>query len=78
MRSLSVKEIRSQLSEIIHDAEVGDSTVITRYGVPVAQIVPVEKQRPKFPDMSEFRAKVKMRGKSLSETVIEMRDEERF
>lgn len=78
MRTLSVKEVRKQLSEAIHDAEAGDPTIITRYGKPIAQIAPVEKQRPKFPDMSEFRAKIKPRGKTLTETVLEMRNEERF
>lgn len=77
MRTMSVKEVRKQLSEVIHDAEAGDPTIITRYGNPIAQITPVKKQRPRFPDMSEFRARIKTRGKTLTETVLEMRNEER-
>jgi prevent-host-death family protein len=78
MRTLSVKEVRKQLSEVIREAEAGDSTVITRYGAPIAQIAPIRKERPKFPDLTEFRASIKVRGKPLSEVVREMRDEERF
>ena len=78
MRAISVKEARSHLSEIFHNAEAGDSTVITRYGNPIAQIVPIETQRPKFPDMSEFRGRIKNRGKTLTETLRETRNEERF
>ncbi len=78
MRTLSVKEVRSQLSDVIHDAEAGDATVITRYGNPIAQIVPIVKQCHKFPDLSKFRAGIKNRGKTLTETLSAMRNEERF
>ena len=78
MRKLSVKEVRQQLSEVIREAEAGDSTIITRRGEPVAQISPLRKDRPKFPDLTEFRASIKVRGKALSDVVREMRDEERF
>jgi prevent-host-death family protein len=78
MRTLSVNEVRKQLSEVLRDAEAGDSTVITRYGKPIAEITPIRRERPKFPDMSEFRASIKMRGKTLTDTLREMRDEERY
>lgn len=78
MRSLSVKEVREQLSEILRDAEAGDSIIVTRYGTPIAQITPVQKDRPRFPDLSAFRASIKVRGKSLTDTLREMRDEERY
>lgn len=78
MRTLTVKEVRQQLSEILREAEAGDSTIITRYGKPIAEIAPIRKDRPKFPDMSEFRASIKVRGKTLTDTLREMRDEERY
>jgi hypothetical protein len=37
----------------------------------------VAKARPKFPDLSDFRASIRPRGKNLSQTLREMRDEER-
>ncbi len=78
MRTLSVKEVRKQLSEVLRDAEGGDSTLITRYGTPIAQITPVRKERQPFPDLSAFRDSVDSRGESLSDTLREMRDEERY
>ena len=78
MKTCSVKEVRSNLSEVIRAAESGESTTITRYGEPVARIVPVRKERAVFPDMSEFRDSIKSRGKTLSDTLREMREEERF
>ena len=40
-RYISVKRARSQLSTLLVEATKGHSTVITRYGKPVAAIVPV-------------------------------------
>ncbi len=77
MKNLSVKEIRTRLSEVIHAAESGQETTITRYGKPVARIVPVQTQRPTFPDLAAFRGSIKLRGKTLTETLLEMREEER-
>lgn len=77
MKTLSVKEIRSRLSEAITDAEAGDTTVITRYGKPVAVIGPTPQSPPPFPDLSEFRASIKQRGKTLTETLLELRREDR-
>ena len=77
MRTLSVKEVRRQLSDVIREAEAGDATVITRYGTPIAQIAPIAKDRPPFPDLSAFRASIKPRGKTLTDTLRDLRDEER-
>ncbi|WP_329313064.1 type II toxin-antitoxin system Phd/YefM family antitoxin [Streptomyces sp. NBC_01262] len=39
--NISVREARAHLSDLINQAEAGDSTVITRNGTPVAAIVPI-------------------------------------
>ena len=39
--SISVREARANLAELINQAEDGDSTVIARNGTPVAAIVPI-------------------------------------
>jgi len=78
MKALSVKQIRTRLSKVIREAECGESTTITRYGKPVARIVPAETHRPIFPDLSQFRASIEPRGKTLTDTLREMREEQRF
>ncbi len=51
----------------------------TRRGKPVARLVPVERATARgLPDLSEFRASIKVKGKPLSWTVIDMRNEERY
>jgi len=79
MGPVSMKEARKHLGDLVRAAERGESVVITRRGKEVARLVPAEQERPKgFPDLTEFRKSIKLKGKSLSETVIEMRREERF
>ena len=79
MGPVSMKEARQRLSDLVRAAERGETTVITRRGRRVARIMPVlEKPRKGFPDLTEFRKSIKIKGKPMSETVIEMRREERF
>ena len=79
MGPVSMKEARKRLSDLVRAAEHGQTTVITRRGKRVARIVPVaDKPRSGFPDLTEFRKSIKLKGKPMSETVIEMRREERF
>ncbi|HUU43530.1 MAG TPA: type II toxin-antitoxin system prevent-host-death family antitoxin [Planctomycetota bacterium] len=79
MNTINAKQARKQLGELIDAAERGESVVITRRGKRVAEIGPVRSRRHrKMPDLSEFRASVKVNGRSMSDTVIAMRAEERY
>lgn len=79
MGPINLKEARRRLSELVKAAERGESIVITRRGKEVARIVPLATKRLKgLPDLTEFRKSIKLKGKPMSETVIEMRREERY
>jgi prevent-host-death family protein len=79
MDTVNMKHARERLSELVRAAERGESVTITRRGKEVARLVPVEKEPLRtLPDLSEFRASIKIKGKPLSRTVIDMRAEERY
>jgi prevent-host-death family protein len=79
MNTINAKQARKQLGNLIDAAQGGESIVITRRGRKVAELGPVRaRRRQKLPDLSAFRASLKVKGKSLSETVIAMRAEERY
>ena len=79
MNAISIKEARRQLSALVDAAEHGQSVVITRRGKNVACLGPVERKPLKgLPDLAEFRASIKIKGKSLSQTVIDARKEARY
>ena len=79
MGSINLKEARKRLSALVNAAERGETTVITRRGKRVARLAPPrEAKRKAFPDLTEFRNSIKLKGKPMSETVIQMRRGERF
>jgi len=79
MSPVNLKEARRRLGDLVRAAERGESTIITRRGKKVARIVPVsESPRAEFPDLAPLRASVKVKGKPLSEVVIESRREARY
>jgi prevent-host-death family protein len=79
MNRVNMREARQRLSSIVDAAEHGRSTVITRRGRQVARIGPtgVAKGQP-LPNLSEFRASVKVKGKPLSRVVVARRKEARY
>jgi prevent-host-death family protein len=79
MGPVSIKEARRRLADLIRAAEHGETTVITRRGKTVARIAPADKGPAKrFPDMTEFRKSIKVRGKPMSQVVADMRREARY
>ncbi len=79
MNTISVKEARIQIAKLINAAQRGSGVAITRRGKPVAQLLPPPGFGSKpLPDLSAFRAAIKVRGNSLSKTVIEQRQKNRY
>ncbi len=79
METLNIRDARQHLSEIVDAAERGESVVITRRGEKVACVGPVESAAGKgLPDLSTFRAEIKTKGKSLSSSLIDAREQERY
>lgn len=79
MTTVNLKEARQRLGHLVDAAARGEVVTITRRGKKVAVLMPVrnELRRP-LPDLSDFRASIELRGKSLSETVLDERRKARF
>ena len=78
MDIINLKEARKRLGELVNAAEHGETVVITKRGRKVARLVPIERKRPgRFPDLAAFRASIKVKGRSLTDELIAMREEER-
>lgn len=78
MKKVQVNEVREKLAKYLAEAEQGEEIIITRHSKPIARLVPMEKKGNRFEDMEEFRRQFKVKGKPLSQIVIEMRNEERI
>lgn len=74
----SVREVRENLRAYIERVEAGEEVVIRRRGRAVARLVPPEPEASRFPDLTEFRASIEIKGEPASETVIRQRREARY
>jgi prevent-host-death family protein len=77
MEEVNVKDARGQLSALLDRVEKGEEIIIKRRGKRVAKMVPPGKPS-NLPSLKDFRASLKLRGKPLSQTVIDARKEERY
>ena len=79
MEPVNPKEARRCPGELVKSAEHGECTVITHHDKRVACIVPFQEEpSPGFPELAKFREPIKIKGKPLSELVIENRPEARY
>jgi prevent-host-death family protein len=79
MNQVSMKEARKRLGVLVQAAERGETVTITRRGRKVARLVPAAKKSIKgLPDLTGFRASLKVGGRSLTEELLAQRKEERY
>jgi len=76
MRQTGIREARQRLSSLIDDVRRGHEVVITDRGRPVARLVPPlpEAGRP-FPDLAAFRRRMPAVTPSVSQAVIDDRED---
>ena len=75
---VSVKEARAKISSLLARTQKGEEVVILRRGKRIARLVPIGSTDKRLPDLCSFRKSISLRGKSLSSTVIQQRNEERY
>lgn len=77
MLEISVKELRSELRRIIDQVETGEEVTITRRGKVVARLMPPVHGRQEFPDLTEFRASIDLKGDTPLDALLIIREESR-
>ena len=80
MSSVGAYEAKTHLPELLDRVEQGERIVITRRGVPVAVLVPVEAKSSRAPaaivaELLEFRKGRKLRGDRITDLIREGRRE---
>ena len=67
------------LPRLVDEAHQGNEVEITRRGKAIAKLVVAGGEGPRpLPDMAAFRASIKIKGASLSDTVIKQRRDARY
>ena len=77
MVTVTVVEAKAHLSELLDKVEAGEQVVITRHGKPVANVTTAIVPKQPFRSRAEFRARMPKPKVSLSETLRQLRDEQR-
>lgn len=78
MVEVSVKEARDNFRTYLDRAEAGEEIIVTRRGKEVARIVPPRREPKRFPDLTEHRKSVKLRGERPLEALLKLREETRY
>ena len=85
MKTVTLKEARQHLGQLVNAAARGEAIAITRRGKVVAQLnpspppaaPPATASGKRLPDLSAFRASIKVSGRSATDELLAMREEER-
>jgi antitoxin (DNA-binding transcriptional repressor) of toxin-antitoxin stability system len=75
---VSVREAREGLRRLLDQVQAGDEVVVLRRGVEVGRLVRPERKTPPLPDLSAFRASIKLRRRPLSQDVQKTRRSSRY
>jgi prevent-host-death family protein len=75
---INAKEARAKLSSLLKKVEKGDEIVVVRRGKQVARLIPFQRKEKHLPQLREFRASIKIKGKPLSAIISHSREEARY
>jgi prevent-host-death family protein len=75
MSTVTLTEAKTHISHLLNRVEAGEEVIITRRGLPIARITPVEKPKQAVKCLAEFRSRMPRWRKSSAELLREMRDE---
>ena len=75
MFEVNIKEARAKIGKLLDRVEAGEEIVLVRRGRRVARLIPEHETNRILPPLAEFRSKIRLKGRPLSQLVSEWRDE---
>ena len=78
MSKISVEEAVHNLKALLEQVAAGEEVIIVEQDKPVARLLPPSTEEERFADMKQFRESLSVKGESLSQTVINARQEEQY
>ncbi len=79
MIRISTREARQRFAQLIDSAQSGRTIHITRRGKAVAVLSPMPRaQAAPLPEMSAFHQRLALKGKPMSQTVLQARRQTRY
>ncbi len=79
MSAIDIKDVQRKIAEMLEAVERGETLAITRDGKAVAMLEPASKQEKRqLPSLAEFRASLKIDQACSANSVVELRELERY
>lgn len=78
MKKVNARDARAGLPALLNRVARGEEIVIQRRGKAAARLVPPIRSRMPLPDLTAFRASIRVKGEPMSITVAKARREERY
>jgi len=78
MLEINVKEVRVNLASILDRVEKGEEIVITRRGKRIARITNLSDESAPLESLKQFRNTIRLKGPSLSQSIVNQRERERY
>ena len=69
IRKVGIREARQRFRLLLEHVQAGDEIVVLRRGREVGRLVPPPPKLVRAPDLSDFRASLKLRGLALSRDI---------
>lgn len=78
MFRITVEEAARNLKALLERVAKGEEVILVEQGKPVARLVPLQAHEHWLASTKVFRDSLQVKGESLSKTVIQERQEERY
>lgn len=78
MSKVTVEEAINNLKTLLKQVAAGEEIIIVEQDKAVARLLPASTDDDIFADMKQFRQSMSVEGESLSQTIIKIRQEERY
>ena len=76
MKTITFTDFRKNASDYITEVEHGETIVLLRHGMPVAEVIPFTDRPKKTPSWKQPYIRLRLEGKDLSSAILEERESE--
>ena len=78
MDPVNIRYARQNFRELIDEVAEGGEVMLVRRGEAVARLVGPAVEPKRLPSLAAFRESIEVKGRALSEEIVEARDDERY
>nr|ADG34827.1 hypothetical protein [Aphanizomenon sp. 10E6] len=78
MTQITIEEATQNLYKLLEQVAKGEQFVLMKEGKEIARLLPPQQEKKVFPSLNSFRKSIVLKGSSMSTTILEERENERY